>query len=172
MSERLNNFFNSLKTNFSNIKNTKLFKIIVVIVAIIGICLIIWGGKFTNKSSTKHTSIIDEYVYNLEEKLTDTLSHIEGAGKVKVLITVESGMETVLAMKTTINETTNGREIIETPILVNGKTVVVKELFPEIIGVLIVAEGASNLSVMNKLQQATVSLLDIGVNQIEILSMK
>ena len=172
MSERLNNFFNRLKTNFSKIKNTKLFKIIVVIVAIIGICLILFGGKITNKNSTKHTSIIDEYVYNLEEKLTDTLSHIKGAGKVKVLITVESGMETVLAMKTTINETMNGKEIIETPILVNGKTVVVKELFPEIIGVLIVAEGASNLSVMNKLQQATVSLLDIGVNQIEILSMK
>ena len=49
---------------------------------------------------------------------------------------------------------------------------VLKELYPEIIGVLIVAEGANNIMVLNKLQQATVSLLDIEPKQIEILSMK
>ena len=44
-------------------------------------------------------------------------------------------------------------------------------MYPKITGVLIVAEGANNLSVMNRLQQATMSLLDIDINQIQILSM-
>jgi stage III sporulation protein AG len=81
-------------------------------------------------------------------------------------------METVLAMETATRETSNGIETIETPVLVNGKTIVLKELYPEITGVVIVAEGADSIAVLSKIQQATVSLLDINVDQIEILTMK
>ena len=88
------------------------------------------------------------------------------------MITVKSGNETVLATSTTINETANGTEKIETPLVINGKTIIVKENYPKISGVLIVAKGASNIYVMTKIQQATVSLLDISPNQIEILTMK
>jgi stage III sporulation protein AG len=49
---------------------------------------------------------------------------------------------------------------------------VIKEKFPEITGVLIVAEGGQSISVLKRIQQATVSLLDINLNQIEILTMK
>ena len=81
-------------------------------------------------------------------------------------------METVLATKVTTTTNSDGTERIETPIMVNGKTVVLKENYPKIIGVLIVAEGADSVITMSKLQNATVSLLDIKVNQIEILTMK
>ena len=122
------------------------------------------------KTTTDNTS--SDYVSQLERKLSETLSAVKGAGKVSVIITVESGMETVLAMKTSVTETAKGKETVETPILVNGKTVVLKEMFPKITGVLIVCEGASSISVMNKIEQATVSLLDVNVNQIQILTMK
>ena len=121
--------------------------------------------------SSKSQNSVDSYVTNLEERLSKTLSKVKGAGKVSVIITVESGMETVLASKIITTETPTGTEVEETPLIVNGKTVVVKELYPKIVGVLIVAEGANNISVMNKIQQATISLLDIQLNQIEILSM-
>jgi len=104
--------------------------------------------------------------------LSKTLSSVSGAGKVSVVITVESGMQTVLASKTVTTSDENGTKIEESPIIVNGKTVVIKELYPKITGVLIVAQGANNISVLSKLQQATVSLLDIELNQIEILTMK
>ena len=77
------------------------------------------------------------------------------------MITVESGMETVLAMKTTSTETADGNKIEEEPVIVNGKTVVLKEKYPEITGVLIVAEGADNIAVVSKIQRATTSLLEI-----------
>ena len=172
----MSDVINKLKQKSSNLinewKNNKVFKIIAIIILVIAIILILFGNNFATKKQTQTSSVIEQYVASLEERLTETLSAVKGAGKVKVVITVESGMETVLAMKTTVTETSSGTETVETPILVNGKTVVVKELYPEIIGVLIVAEGAENLAVMSKLQQATVSLLDIGVKQIEILSMK
>jgi len=62
-------------------------------------------------------------------------------------------------------------ENTEGTITVNGKTVVVKEVFPEISGVIIVAEGANKILVKNKILQATSSLLDVNVNKIEILTM-
>ena len=47
-----------------------------------------------------------------------------------------------------------------------------KEMFPKIIGVLIVASGADNIVTRSNLQNATLSLLDIELNQIEILTRK
>ena len=85
---------------------------------------------------------------------------------------VESGKETVLAMKKTTTESTGKTEIEETPIIVNGKTVILKENYPKITGVLIVCEGANKITVMKKIQQATTSLLDVDINKIEILAMK
>ena len=108
------------------------------------------------------------YVNDLENRLRNTLSQVDGAGKVSVVITVESGMETVLATETVINETTMGKETIKKPIIVNGKTVVVKEMYPKIIGVLIVAEGAGNIGVMTRIQKATTSLLDIEITPISV----
>jgi len=172
MSDVINKLKQKSSNLISELKNNKAFKIIAIIILVIAIILILFGSNFTSKKNTQTSSTIEQYVYSLEEKLTETLSAVKGAGKVKVVITIESGMETVLAMKTTVTETASGTETVETPILVNGKTVVVKELYPEIVGVLIVAEGADSLSVMSKLQQATVSLLDVNVNQIEILTMK
>ena len=85
---------------------------------------------------------------------------------------IDSGKETVLAMKKTTIESSGKIQMEETPIIVNGKTVVLKENFPKISGVLIVCEGANKISVMKKIQQATTSLLDVDINKIEILAMK
>ena len=158
------------------IKNNKKIQYFLITILIIIATLIILFGfkndKAIETSEQKPNDLISVYVSTLDTRLSDTLSKVNGAGKVCVVITIESGMETVFAMKTTTKETSNGVETEQTPIVVNGKTVVVKELYPKIIGVLIVAEGANNISVMTKLQQATVSLLNINLDQIEILSMK
>lgn len=149
--------------------NKKIQFLLIIICLLIALVFIFKDVLFQNKNEVVDS--VNSYVSNLETRLSQTLSKVDGAGKVSVVITVESGMETVLAMKTTITENSYGKETVETPITVNGKTVVVKEMYPKIIGVLIVAEGANKISVMTKIQQATVSLLDININQIEILSM-
>ena len=154
------------------IKKDKKLQIALVVILSIVTIFILFKGFINDDSEAEETFSVDTYVTSLENRLEKVLKQVDGAGKVSVVITVESGMETVLAMKTTINETSNGREIEESPIVVNGKTVTVKECYPKIVGVLIVAEGADNLTVFRKIQQATVSLLDINVNQVEILTMK
>ena len=154
-------------------KTDKKFQIVVVIL----ISLVLIYSLYSNNNESQKLEVgtndeISQYVTNLENRLSNTLKTVEGAGNVSVVITVESGMETVLAMTTTIKELSNGTETIETPLIINGKTVIVKEVYPKIIGVLIVAQGAKNIAVLNKIQQATTSLLNINPNQIENLTMK
>lgn len=155
------------------LKKNKVFSYLIIIsVIIIIFAFFVLTDNSKSNSSEILLSTSEQYVQSLEKRLSSTLSKVEGAGKVSVVINVESGMETILAMKTTVVETSSGKETTQTPLLVNGKTVVVKEKYPNIVGVLIVCEGAGNISVLYKIQQATVSLLDIELKQIEILTMK
>jgi stage III sporulation protein AG len=162
---------NSIFDLFNKVKtNKKLQYFCIIILVVLSIFILFFSYKNNNEKNVQ-TDAITTYVTSIENKLANALSKVAGAGRVEVVITVESGMETVLAMKTTEKQTANGVEIETTPLIVNGKTVVIKENFPKIVGVLIVAEGAEKISVMNKIQQATISLLDININQIQILSM-
>ena len=153
------------------IKNNKLLTYVLAVILAVILCLLTFGNFNSDSKSNVNDANID-YVKNLENKLSKTLSCVEGAGEVSVLITVESGMENVLATKVIINENNGVVEKKEEPITVNGKTVVLKENYPKITGVLIVAEGADSILVKNRLLNATMSLFDVGVNNIEILTMK
>ncbi len=161
----------TIKRFAERVKNNKKTQIFLIVILSIALLFFLNFG-FKSENEYEKIDNVGNYVHELEEKLSRTLSQVDGAGKVSVIINVESGMQTVLADKTIITEGTNGKEIETSPIIVNGKTVVLKELYPKITGVLIVSEGASNIGVHSKLQQATMSLLDINVNQIEILKMK
>ena len=57
-------------------------------------------------------------------------------------------------------------------VLVNGKPVVVTEGYPAITGVIIVAEGANNLSVKISLLSAARIFLNVGEEKIKILTRK
>ena len=149
-----------------NEKKAKLFSVIIVLV-VFGFFI----AFYTLKGKDEKDVSSGDYVSTLETRLENVLAKISGAGKVSVMITVESGMETVLAKKVNVTES-NGKIVTEeTPIIVNGKTVTLKENYPKIVGVLIIAEGAGNISVLRKIQDATLSVLDVELKQVEILSM-
>ncbi len=156
-----------------NEKQLKFFKkikpeyLILVAVAIVAVIVFINVGGGTGKSTDASTSV-DEYVKTLENKLKNCLSEVKGAGKVDVIISVGSSMQTVLATQTT----TSGKVLTESPIVVGGKPVILKEAYPEITGVVIVAEGAGNLTVKVDLLNACQTFLSITEDKIRILSMK
>ncbi len=164
---------NKVKTNaFDKIlkdKKTRFFIVAILVVAVFVIMFANFGKKSSDATQLDET---EAYVSRIENTLSEILSEIRGAGKVSVAVSVESGRETVLAVDTTVTQTDNGTIKEEKLVIINGKTVTVKELYPKITGVLIVAEGADSLAVVRKIQQATTSLLDIDVSRIEILTMK
>lgn len=154
---------NGIKKLLSKIKVEYL---IVGIIAIV--CLLVISGSFINGKDADKSDSINEYVETLEEKLKNNLSLVNGAGKVSVIISVESGMQTILATVKTKDEKTT----TEAPFTVGGKTVALTETYPKISGVIIVAEGANNLQVRVSLINATSVFLNIESDKIQILTRK
>lgn len=150
---------------FSKLKKIRTEYVVVIALAIVAIILVF--NAFSDKSGeAKPVNEIGSYVDGLEKKLETCLERVKGAGKVKVIISVASGKEQMLA--TEVKK--SGETVSEEPLTVGGKPFVVKEKFPEIVGVVIVADGADNLSVKMNLLSAAQVFLSIDEKRIKVLS--
>jgi stage III sporulation protein AG len=123
----------------------------------------------------------------LEQRLTEVLSRIRGAGKVDVLVTYETGGEIVTATVRQTDEdsrNSNGsngsetsrsvREVTEPATVETGNghvPIVLYEKEPIVRGVIVVAEGASDFSVRQKLQAAVQAVTGIPIERIEVFEM-
>ena len=96
----------------------------------------------------------------------------------KVMITYAGTGDKITAETTnTHTTTTNGSTSSTTtttttssPILSGSDVVILQEKMPEIKGVIVVAEGASDMKVKLKLMQATATVLGINANSIQIFT--
>ena len=140
-----------------------------ILIAVISIIVIVvLSVIFKDKDKSENPT----YTSILEEKLENKLSSIKGVGEVEVIITVSSENVKEIAYTTVTERTENGSISTKTPLLINGKTVELGDATPEILGIVIIAEGANDIFVMSKLQQATTTLLNVEANKIEVLPMK
>lgn len=182
------NFFRKIFQDKKNYYN-------LLIILFTGILLLYFSKSFNtskkqnNKQieNTSEITIVDNsYEANLEKRLEQTLSKIEGVGQTDVLITLENGKEIITKDDTykensaTTEQATNGdkREILsnkeeKTTIKISGdEPLILKEISPKISGVLIVAEGGGNIEIKNNLINATKALLGVEIHKIEVLKMK
>ena len=130
----------------------------------------------------------DDYERKMEKKLKDTLSKIEGAGKVDVMITLEDSGESVVEKDmeketSDLNETdTAGGSRTEKSTRTTHAAVyseqnsektpfVEKEKTPKVSGVLVVAEGGENTAVKQNISEAVMALFQIDVNRIKVVKM-
>ena len=165
---------------------------IILLTLLVALILIIWFADFgtnTNEkqtsTSTSGTNTLSDYTTLLETKLSKTLSQIEGAGNVDVMITLDGASQLILAYDTesrtnsTDNTTASGTSTKSnntttnsTPIIItkNGQSepLVLSEIMPNIKGVVVVCEGANNIRVKLNLLQAVQALLGVNSGQIEI----
>ncbi len=146
----------NLKDLFKKIK----IEYIAVAALIVVVALIASSSFYFSKSDSTDAQNVSSYVTELEKKLSKSLSEVKGAGRVEVIISVESGFKSVY------------KESKDGLVLVNGKPVVVTEGYPAITGVIIVAEGANNLSVKISLLSAARIFLNVGEEKIKILTRK
>ena len=134
--------------------------------------MIISFDKSVVNKENEVTNSDKTYEQQLENKLKEVLSDIDGVGKVSVAVTTESDGEKIIAFEKT-KTTENGKITeLEKPVYENGKEVVLREDKPKISGVLVVCQGANNISVIKRIQQAVISLLNVNINDIEIIKMK
>lgn len=122
---------------------------------------------------------------SLEEKIASNLESIKGVGKTKVLVTYTSGLRkdygrdestTKRTSKETDQEggTRETVEVTETNhIVIAGNTnpLIIVEHRPEVAGVLVIAQGASDPKIKEQIFEAVRTLLNIQPSKINVAPM-
>lgn len=169
----------------------------IILIAIAGIVLLAANFSEWKNSSSKtsekqeksiETSQNDAYVEALENKLVHILENVDGVGRVEVMITLKSSKESVLnkdlseerqteqeknsdTQKTNKNEKRQEETILSDSVG-NSAPYVVKELEPEIAGIIISCEGAENKVVAASVLEAAQVLFGVSANHIKVLKME
>lgn len=159
------------------LKYLKEYKYVLVIIGV-GILLLLWpfggGGEEAGDQSAGSLawSREDFSVEELEKRLSETLSRVDGAGQVTVMLTVKQGMERVLAADEKITESESQlSEERETVIISAGggdEAVLITQHYPTFRGALIVCEGGDDPRVKLLLTQAVAALTGLGSDRITV----
>ena len=111
-----------------------------------------------------------------EEELESILSGISGAGKVKVMIMFESTSELVPALELQNSSGASGESSGSSPAKASRdgseEPIVLTELCPKVRGVIVIAEGASDIRVKTDLTEAVRALLGVEAGQIGVFTMQ
>jgi len=188
-----------LISRFKEIKNIELILAILVISIIVSIYTSTLNkesstgqNEYHQDSDTTDLHWVNNnasYENRDEQRLKEILSSIKGAGQVEVMITYSSGKEIIPAMNTvesttiTEEEDNNGgtRRINQTdknfhPSTYNDsegtKPIILKEVEPEIKGVIVIAQGAEDIRVKMELMRAVQVALGVKPNQVEVFPME
>ena len=149
----------------------------VALVLLIGLALMVLPSQ-NNEAvpiASQESKLYDEV--NVAEELAEILSHVDGAGDVKVLLTVESGEEIFYQ---TDEEASTGPESSSTQVrtvtLTDGNKseygLVRQTKSPIYKGAVIVCQGADNPEVHLMIVDAVSKLTGLGANRISVVKMK
>lgn len=137
-------------------------------------------------------SLVDSttvFTENMERRLENALRKVKGIGDVQVMITVKSSKEQVALKDTANKQTTNsetdaqGGNRNESDIDRSEETVmsqsgsgesspyVVKELEPEVEGVLVIAGGGDDANIIGEINSAVQVLFDVPAHKIKVMKM-
>lgn len=176
------------------------FFIVILIITVVAINLI-WNGKkntkqqsindnskklATNQNNNTNNETINSN--NLEEKLKNILSKIQGVGNVEVCLNYSESSETVAMYNesskvstTEENDTSGGnRKIQETDTQKdiiyqeeNGKKTPItqKTIQPKIEGAIITAKGVNNATTKNNIIQAVEAVTGLATHKIQVFEM-
>lgn len=114
-----------------------------LVILIIGIVIIMFSAVFENKED-KSSRGTENYIGE-EERLSEILSEINGAGRVSVMISYEAADDSQSGI---------GRSLSDT------------QTYEKPRGVIVVADGASSPSVRNSLKEAAVAITGVGANRV------
>ena len=146
------------------------------------------SGTMTGTSEDELQGSDASYLERLEKELEELLEQVEGAGKVRVMITLEQSEELVVLknLKETQRQTEEngsgkaekkGRETIMEENAVydeasKGKSpYVVTKIYPRIQGVIVIAQGAGTGRVSMELTEAVQALFGLEAHKIKVLKL-
>ncbi|MBC5579932.1 stage III sporulation protein AG [Anaerofilum sp. BX8] len=143
------------------------------------------AGQKTKAPAEAEGENLELYVQKLEERLLDTVKVVQGVGKVKVMLTLEGGAETVYAFTEKSSKTqtvsdsganSSQQSSYENEFVLvdagSGRQALVETARePEIKGVAIVCEGGDDVAVVKRITDVVSVVLGIPTNRICVTKM-
>lgn len=125
------------------------------------------------------------YTQQLQKQLEETIAQVEGAGEARVMVTLESGEQTVYACaeKTGTDYTQTGEERVSEKSTYQNDYIMVEDqngnkralqqttLEPEIKGVAVVCRGGDDIMVVKRVTELVSVLLGVPTNRICVTKM-
>ena len=108
-----------------------------------------------------------DYAAELETRLTALISRVEGAGKTAVMVTLESGSESIYATDTD-NDGSSTHVLLGSG---GGDGLVETVETPRVLGVAVVCEGGGSAAVQSRVTALVQALTGIGTNHITVAKM-
>lgn len=179
--DKLKNALEKLKA-INGKKKMQYLAIVIIIAVILTIYFsTLTGPKEEDAQNGAGVSTVAAPNGDLEQKLKTTLEKVEGAGRVEVIINYDSSAELVPAVSEDLDTSatkgdgkTTETESRRTNIAKSSGSsdaLILKERQPDVRGVIVVAEGADDISLKVRLLNAVTTLLDVAPNKVEILKM-
>ncbi|RDU24349.1 stage III sporulation protein AG [Anaerosacchariphilus polymeriproducens] len=184
------------KFHIKNIKKDQLF--ILLLVGLLLCVIVIPTDKkeeVRNKDDNNRSSdrpkyeVQENYEEKMEQKLKDTLSYINGVGEVEVMITMKDSGESIIekdvpetsstvsetdnagGTRTTIERTSNEETVYSKSEDGTNSPYVIKNLEPKIEGIVIIAEGGDDSTVVQNICDAVLALFPVEIHKIKVVKM-
>lgn len=158
---------------------------VIILLAVVGVIALVVSEIIPEKSEKpQETALVSEfdesdYAAEIERRLTEIISAIEGSGQTKVMVTLESSVEFVYAKDTKIKSSESADSesfdeeseyiIIEDDGSFRGMTV--KTVDPRIRGVAVVCTGGDSDVVRQRIIETVTAVLDISSACVSVAKM-
>lgn len=158
------------------IKKTLLkYKYVIIVLAIGLVFMLLPTGTRENAPKEDSTTAINEQ--SASEELCSILKCIDGAGDVRVMLTVSNGKETVYYETEDIDTAENGNSIRKNAVIVTdanrNQTGLVRYIGSEkYLGAVVVCEGANSAQVRQSIIDAVSKATGLRSDKISVLKMK
>jgi stage III sporulation protein AG len=148
----------------------------VVLILVLGIVLMLLPGEDEQEPQLPATEEVQQEP-DLSRQLSQLLGQIEGAGKVKVLLTFSEGAQTIY--QTDVNTATENGSLSEetkTVLIDNGdrgEEGLIRQIIPaKYLGAVVVCQGADAPAVRLAIVEAVSKVTGLGADRVTVLKMK
>ena len=149
---------------------------LVLILAVVGLVLVAWPTQRTATSDpdTRGQKAEEESVSveGLEQRLAQAISRIQGAGDATVLLSLDQGVERVLAEDRVEEQGEKESSQEQTTVICDGEdgeeVVLLTQYYPSFRGALVVCPGGDDPQVQLAITQAVSALTGLGSDRITI----
>lgn len=147
----------------------------VALILLLGVFMLLFPtGRTSKEHSDKAPQTITKQEHISIDDLTAILESIKGAGRVKVLLSLENSEQTNYQQDTDSGNTSGLRQttVTVTDAERNETGLICKTFAPVYRGAIVVCDGADNPAVQLSIVNAVSNITGLGTNQISVLKIK